>query len=507
VAAEVAAAEVAAAEVAAAEVAAAEVAAAEVAAAEVAAAEVAAAEVAAAEVAAGEVAAAEVAAAEVAAAGVAAAAEAETRINAVQAVQADAGTQGAEGQAVPNQVEQVLEKPSGIVAQVAGETFGSDVTPVVAAQEQQADEGPITEFNVTWPESLEAAEPSHIVAKDAVQEQSFSDFEPRHALSSNGELSPGSAEVAIEPDLGSAAPESMDSELLADAASETEFAEGGAIDTESGMLAEGEAFDIEFQELEQVPVGLSDIVANMMQPSFEPMLEPALAPIARSMAFLKDVPIATRAMAGPLFALDPSGLFGNLALGAALIEEGAGEVYAQAGPVAKDPNLPAGERLAAAGPVLSDEETKKLAEEPGLGWLWWDESVPSHHVSSEVDIQTPSVGRVRIVLESGDYVEGILHAVGKGLYWIDGDLGRFSVKYTLVSHVERLPKPGLGAEIEGLQAGDLVRVKMASGYVEGRMISAKGDSLLIETSDGIRMTLESTDVQRLGDSKTRVIVP
>ena len=411
------------------------------------------------------------------------------------------------GEAAPVEIERDLEKSTGIIAQVSGETFGSDINPVAAAEEQLEEDGPITEFNVTWPASLEAEEPIELASNEGMegQPESLSDFENEFDPSAESAPVVKKTEVAIEQDLDTPSFEALASANPGMLASADTGAESAS--TEPSTMSEEQALDFEFEELEQVPVTLSDVVANMIQPSFEPVLEPTLAPIARSMAFLEEVPMATRAMAGPLFALDPSGLLGNLALGASMIEKTAGQAIAHVGPAAKDPNLPAGERLASAGPVLSDEETKKLAEEPSLGWLWWDEEVPSHHVGSKVDIQTPSVGRVRIVLASGDYVEGILYAVGKGLYWIDGDLGRFSVKHTLVSHVERLLKPGLGAEVEGLQAGHFVRVKLASGFVEGRLVSTKGDLLLIETNDGIRMTLESTDVERLGDSKTRVIVP
>ena len=514
-AAELAAAKLAAAKLAAAELAAAELAAAELAAAELAAAELAAAELAAAELAAAELAAAELAAAELAATKLAVAAlAAEAELAAVLDVETPIETaqDGAvalalDGEAAPVEIERDLEKSTGIIAQVSGETFGSDITPVVAVEEQLEEDGPMTKFDVTWPESIKTEEPTETAVDKVLagQPKSYSDFEAVFDPNMDHTKVVEDTQLAVAPDL-----EPPSSEALA--SSNPKRLDGVERDAETSkaepsMVAEGEELDSEFQELEQVPVGLSDVVATMMQPSFEPVIEPTLAPIARSMAFLEEVPIASRAMAGPLFALDPSGFLGNLALGASMVEKTANQAMAYLPPAAKDLDLPDGERLAAAGPVLSDEETKKLAEEPSLGWLWWDEEVPSHHVGSKVDIQTPSVGRVRIVLASGDYVEGILYAVGKGLYWIDGDLGRFSVKHTLVSHVERLLKPGLGAEVEGLQAGHFVRVKLASGFVEGRLVSTKGDSLLIETNDGIRMTLESTDVERLGDSKTRVIVP
>ena len=67
--------------------------------------------------------------------------------------------------------------------------------------------------------------------------------------------------------------------------------------------------------------------------------------------------------------------------------------------------------------------------------------------------------------------------------------------------------PFVAGELESLQAGDLVRVHTKSGFIEGRLVSAKGDDVLVETSDGMRITLDGSKVERLGDSETRVVLP
>lgn len=223
-----------------------------------------------------------------------------------------------------------------------------------------------------------------------------------------------------------------------------------------------------------------------------------------SLEFLRGLPLEERALLTPLAVLDPSG--GLALMGTSL--RGFGEVsnMALTGPP-QDPAL--------AGLSYSDgsefdpapiDPTAVVVDEPGIGMIWWSEEVPLAQIDAASEIQTPSVGRVRIVLHSGDYVEGSLHSVGQGSYWIDGELGRFAVRGSLVSHVERLPKPGLGQQVTGLQAGDLVRAKVKTGYIEGRLISMKDGKALVETATGMRITIEGAEVEPMGKSKTRVIV-
>ena len=80
------------------------------------------------------------------------------------------------------------------------------------------------------------------------------------------------------------------------------------------------------------------------------------------------VPVRARVLAGPLFALDPSGLLGSLVLTVPLVRD---ITLAVANGEPSDPNLPIGNRLAQVLPVLSEDGAKQLAEEPGLGWIWW----------------------------------------------------------------------------------------------------------------------------------------
>ena len=220
--------------------------------------------------------------------------------------------------------------------------------------------------------------------------------------------------------------------------------------------------------------------------------------------FLRSLPLEDRALLAPLVVLDPSGGLALMGTGV----RGLGEVTGMA--LSGPPQDPALDGLSYSDGSEFDpapiDSTAVVVDEPGIGMIWWSEEVPLAQIDATSEIQTPSVGRVRVVLHSGDYVEGSLHSVGQGNYWIDGDLGRFAVRGSLVSHVERLPKPGLGQQVTGLQAGDLVRAKVKTGYIEGRLISMKDDKALVETATGMRITIEGAEVEPMGKSKTRVIV-
>jgi hypothetical protein len=220
--------------------------------------------------------------------------------------------------------------------------------------------------------------------------------------------------------------------------------------------------------------------------------------------FMRSVPVEQRLLLAPLCAIDPSGglagislAFQGISVSTNMVLEGAPRDPALAGLTYSD---------GAEFDPVSIEPTATVVNEPGIGMIWWSTELPTTQVHAKAEVQTPSVGRVRIVLNSGDYVEGVMHSAGLGQYKIDGELGRFAVRANLVSHIERLPKPGLGQQVKGLQAGDLVRAKVKTGYIEGRLISMKDGKALVETATGMRISLNDAEVEPMGQSKTRVVI-
>ncbi|MDF1798213.1 MAG: hypothetical protein P1V81_03480 [Planctomycetota bacterium] len=387
----------------------------------------------------------------------------------------------------PLVAEALPELPLDATLEVAPDATAADAPDEALAV--SLDEQPdAIEFDVpAGPVADPETDPAELFAADAEVTPVFDEEQ----LEQPAEVAP---EELLEP-----TPESMDPEALADLAPVPMDLPEGLPATNADALvwidgpAEPEALTPEFVDVGSLHAGL---------------VEPAtIATLPPSLSFLDGLDPVQRAIAAPMMLLDPSGFASHLAFGGPDLASSAwAEVTKPEEVDAAMAALPGETRVDGSefGPVFVED---KLRNEPGLGLIWWGEDVPFLHVDSTLEVQTPSVGRVRVVLESGDYVEGLLHSVGTGSYRVDGDLGRFAVDGKLVSHVERLPKPGLGAEVAGMQAGDLVRVKAATGYVEGRLVSMKGENVLIETADGMRITLSGEDVQPMGNSATRVVLP
>ena len=263
--------------------------------------------------------------------------------------------------------------------------------------------------------------------------------------------------------------------------------EGQELEVAAVEPVEGGPEALEIETVVETPV------ATAMQPSV----------LSGLMGFTQALDPKQRLLIGPLFLVDPSGGLAQLSMGFLGLAEST--VQMTAGPPG-DPSLVGLKRSNGSEFDPVPVEQGQLTGDPGLGMIWWSNEVPVAQVASKAEVQTPSVGRIRAVLNSGDYVEGVLHSVGMGQYWIDGDLGRFAVRAGLVAHIEHLPKPGLGVETKGLQAGDLVRAKAKTGYIEGRLVSLKDGKALIETATGMRITIQNAEVEPLGASKTRVVI-
>src|SRR5882672_7882739 len=125
-------------------------------------------------------------------------------------------------------------------------------------------------------------------------------------------------------------------------------------------------------------------------------------------------------------------------------------------------------------------EALRQASVKELSGVWSQSTVPPREsISSPTKMLTPTVGKVRVVLSSGEMFEGGLYAVGEGSVWIDSQYGRMGLAGSRVKSVVQIdsPKgtPALGApgsqDLGGLER---VRVKTAGGYVFGKVIERDG---------------------------------
>jgi large subunit ribosomal protein L7/L12 len=172
---------------------------------------------------------------------------------------------------------------------------------------------------------------------------------------------------------------------------------------------------------------------------------------------------------------------------------------------AKQPNPREGE--------LSDSAQRgglRSASVEDLAGVWNQESIPFDAVGRKTKMLTPAVGRVRVLLKSKELFEGRLYAVGEGNVWIDTTYGRMGLDGTRIDKIERLATPAntpaLGAKgSENLGGLDRVRIKTPGGIFFGKVISKDDKKTILITDDGAKVTLDTKDVEYLGQNPTVTI--
>lgn len=123
-----------------------------------------------------------------------------------------------------------------------------------------------------------------------------------------------------------------------------------------------------------------------------------------------------------------------------------------------------------------------------------DDAIPFGSISSKTKVLTPTVGKVRAVLQTGEIFEGSLYAVGEDSLWIDTSFGRMGLAASRVRSVVRIDPakgaPALGAAGSQNSAGlERVRIKTPGGTLYGKVIERVGDTATVITDEGARLTL------------------
>jgi hypothetical protein len=141
--------------------------------------------------------------------------------------------------------------------------------------------------------------------------------------------------------------------------------------------------------------------------------------------------------------------------------------------------------------------------------MWREQSVPLEAITGEQRLRTLNVGQVRVMLDSGEYFEGLLYAVGQNRVWLDLDLGRIAFEAATVREITRIPIPA-STTVNGKKGPDLsllphVEVRLPGGWQAGRLIGREGNTITLVTDDGIRMVIESDEVRPITARKTRVL--
>jgi hypothetical protein len=141
--------------------------------------------------------------------------------------------------------------------------------------------------------------------------------------------------------------------------------------------------------------------------------------------------------------------------------------------------------------------------------LWREPTIPTAAIRGETRLRTLNVGRVRALLQDGEYFEGALYAVGEGRIWLELDLGRISFEASVVRELtqirggeQRVGKADPNGDLAGLPH---VEVRVPGGIFIGRLIARTDDRVTLVTDAGLRLVVESDDVRPVSQTSTRVV--
>jgi hypothetical protein len=206
---------------------------------------------------------------------------------------------------------------------------------------------------------------------------------------------------------------------------------------------------------------------------------------------------------GPAVAAEPAPPAEEPGVPTIQIDWGDGASAAPAPPVAAAPEDPA-----PTAPV--EEGGLREASPEELAAVWSGAAIPVEALRGAERVMTPGVGRVRVVLARGEVFEGRLYAVGQRKLWLETELGRMALLDWQVDRIEHIVAADGTPLSGGDSARDLaglpgVRVRTAGGVFYGKLLSRDGDSVVIVTDSGGRVTLSGAEVELAGKATTHVI--
>lgn len=157
------------------------------------------------------------------------------------------------------------------------------------------------------------------------------------------------------------------------------------------------------------------------------------------------------------------------------------------------------------------ESSVRYATEDDMAAVWDKSEIPLGKISAAERMLTPQVGRVRLVIHSGEVFEGRLYAVGENKVWLETALGKMALLGWQVDRIEHLPENSgvaLGAkgsqDLGGLQR---VRVRTPGGVFYGKLLDQDDNNVTLITEEGGRLRLANARVEPAGKSRTRIVDP
>ena len=444
-----------------------------------------------------------------------------------------------EGEAVANVTEEVTLEPAEEVSTEAVEEFTGNVNEVVAeVTEMEVLEPEATEFEATESEAteLEIVEPNWVEMEVAVVAPL--EAEPVAAEPMDVEVNePMVAELTEEVPVEEVSVEEVPVELVAEAEipvvefeselqSDLDIAAAharldsmfGAPMTEEVAAVEEPQLELEPEVLvaEEAPIEVdADPLSTELAVELEEVAlvaeveeEPSMAPglVAETIVVEAPAEVLVAEVEVEVAPLEPVAEV----IEEAPIEEAPIEVAAE---TTEAPEVEVLELAGATAEPSSVEVLESVVDEAGTTRfasalrrnasqnVWVNRTVPKSKIAGDTFILTPNVGNVRIIFDGGESIDGRLHGVGAQKIILDTKLGRMTLDARRADRIDRLGG-GKRAELRSpsdsyssTKGLDRVKVRAAGGVFYGYLVAQTDDKVTLMLDDGVRVTLDSTEVE------------
>jgi hypothetical protein len=149
----------------------------------------------------------------------------------------------------------------------------------------------------------------------------------------------------------------------------------------------------------------------------------------------------------------------------------------------------------------------RRVNEQDLSGLWLEATIPLQAIDGPRRLRTIDVGRVRILLHSGEHLEGDLYAVGLSRVWLEVPLGRVSFAMSDVKELTHIVAPAGATAVKTQTLADLPRVEvlLPGGALMGRVLERNGSIVTLVTDEGMRLRVDALDIRVAPSGRSRLV--
>jgi hypothetical protein len=140
-----------------------------------------------------------------------------------------------------------------------------------------------------------------------------------------------------------------------------------------------------------------------------------------------------------------------------------------------------------------------------LDMIWRGTEIPMEAIYAPTRILMPRVGMVRLFMKSGEVFEGRVYAVGQNLIWLETAPGRVGLDGDAFERYEHLAVEDVPESGDSVPQGELVRVRVPGGFLDGRVLSREAGMTTVVTDTGGRITIADAVVEPLQTSRAKVL--